>query len=145
MENFVKHFIRASLVWLGVGVLLGVSMVLFPAQAVVCRGARMHANPLGCGSRMIFGVAYRVLPRFAGHPLYSRRAAALHVVAANAGLALMVAGWIVRVHAADVGAVMLPAGALASAAGAFLFIANIWRTLSGAPATSRLEAARAVR
>jgi cytochrome c oxidase cbb3-type subunit 1 len=142
MESFVRNFIRASLVWLGVGVLLGVSMVLFPAQALAYRVAHMHANLLGFVSMMIFGVAYHVVPRFTGNALWSRRAARVHVIAANAGLALMVCGWIARVHGSGTGTLLLAGGALASAAGAFLFITNIWHTLGGAQ--PRLTAARAL-
>jgi cytochrome c oxidase cbb3-type subunit 1 len=130
MEPFVRNFVRASLVWLGIGVLLGLSMVVFP-QALVYRPAHMHANLLGFVSMMIFGVAYHVLPRFAGRPLWSRRAAAVHLVLANAGLALMVGGWITRVNLPAAGTAVLTAGVIGSAAGAFLFIGNIWRTIGG--------------
>lgn len=129
MERFVVRFIRASLIWLGLGVTLGLWMVLAPGQALVYRPAHMHANLLGFVSMMIFGVAYHVLPRFAGRPLWSRRAAAVHFVLANAGLALMVGGWVVRAHWSIPGTAALAAGGVGSAAGAFLFIVNIWRTI----------------
>ncbi|HEX6370435.1 MAG TPA: hypothetical protein VF006_16050 [Longimicrobium sp.] len=45
---FVRRFIRSSLVWLGVGVLIGVVMALKPAAAAF-RTAHMHANLLGFG------------------------------------------------------------------------------------------------
>lgn len=128
MEGFVRQFIRSSLVWLGVGVVLGLWLALEPA-AVVYRPAHMHANLLGFVSMMIFGVAYHVLPRFSGAPLRSRRAASVHVVIANGGLALMVTGWLLRVQLPSLHAVALAAGGVLSAAGAFLFIGNIWLTL----------------
>jgi cbb3-type cytochrome oxidase subunit 1 len=128
LDPFVRRFIRASLLWLGFGVVLGVWMALSPA-AVAYRPAHMHANLLGFVSMMIFGVAYHVIPRFTGHPLHSRRAAAAHVWIANAGLAAMVGGFIVRVHQWRAGSVLLAVGGGAAAAGAFLFIYNVWRTL----------------
>lgn len=131
MDPFVRRFIRASLVWLGVGVLIGVGMALEPA-AVAYRTAHMHANLLGFVSMMIFGVAYHVIPRFTGRPLHSRRAAAVHLWIANAGLAGMVAGFVLRVHRWDLGMPILGAGAVLSASGALLFIVNIWRTLDAA-------------
>jgi heme/copper-type cytochrome/quinol oxidase subunit 1 len=127
MDPFVRHFIRASLLWLGVGVVLGVLMALRPA-AVVYRPAHMHANLLGFVSMMIFGVAYHVLPRFTGRPLHSPKLAGVHVWLANVGLALLVTGWLLRPHAVGVGLV-IAAGAITAAAGAFTFIYNIWRTL----------------
>jgi cytochrome c oxidase cbb3-type subunit 1 len=140
MEPFVRNFIRASLVWLGTGVLLGLWQVVSPA-ALVYRPAHMHANLLGFVSMMIFGVAYHVLPRFAGTPLRSRGVARVHFWMANTGLALMVGGWLGRVTWPEPGGIALMMGAIASAAGAFLFIGNIWLTIgvrqSGAIAAAR--------
>ena len=133
MDYYVKRFIRAALLWLGVGVLIGIAMAVSP-RTLAYRPAHMHANLLGFVSMMIFGVGYHVFPRFNGRPLHSPRVAALHVWVANAGLAAMVAGFILRVHAARPGAALLIAGSLVSGAGAFLFIYNIWRTLDAEPA-----------
>jgi cbb3-type cytochrome oxidase subunit 1 len=136
MDPFVRGFIRAALLWLCLGVTLGVVMSFWP-YALMVRPAHMHANLLGFVSMMIFGVAYHVLPRFSGSPLHSPRLAVLHLWIANAGLLLMVAGWIARVWLPSaIRAVQL--GGLLSAAGAFLFAWNLWRTLgasrpAGAP------------
>ncbi|HEX8361451.1 MAG TPA: cbb3-type cytochrome c oxidase subunit I [Longimicrobium sp.] len=136
MDPFVRRFIRASLVWLGIGVLIGVAMALVP-RAIAYRPAHVHANLLGFVSMMIFGVAYHVIPRFTGRPLHDPRMAALHLWVANAGLAALAGGWIVRVHAPRVGTPMVGAGGLASAVGAYLFIYNLWRTMEPVPAPLR--------
>src|SRR5688572_524459 len=128
MDSFVRRFIKASLIWLTVGVSLGLLMVLWP-RAIVYRTAHMHANLLGFVSMMIFGVAYHVLPRFTGRPLHSPRAAALHLWLANGGLAGMVAAFLLRPLAGTPAIPLLATGATLSAAGAALFIHNIWRTL----------------
>jgi cytochrome c oxidase cbb3-type subunit 1 len=128
MEPFVRRFIRSSLLWLGVGVTLGVAMAIFPA-ALAFRPAHLHANLLGFVSMMIFGVAYHVIPRFSGRPLRSTRAAATHLWLANLGLAGMVSGFILRIYHWGPGTVLLGSGGVLSAAGAFLFIYNLWRTL----------------
>lgn len=128
MEPFVRRFIRSSLLWLGAGVVLGVWMTLDPAAAIY-RPAHMHANLLGFVSMMIFGVAYHVVPRFTGNPLRSRSVAGVHVWVANAGLVLMVGGWLLRASAPALSRAALIVGGIASAAGAFLFIGNIWLTL----------------
>lgn len=131
MESFTVRFIRSSLVWLGIGAALGLWLIFDPSVAAY-RPAHLHANLLGFVSMMIFGVAYHVLPRFTGSPLYSRRTAMLHVWVANAGLALMVAGFVVRLHAASTGALLLQAGGILSATGIALFITNLWLTLNRA-------------
>ena len=145
MEPFVRAFIRASLLWFGVGVLLGLWMAIDPA-AVIYRPAHMHANLLGFVSMMIFGVAYHVIPRFTGTALRSRGAASVHVVLANAGLAAMVGAWLLRGVAPGVAVPVLAIGGILSAAGAFLFIGNLWLTLGAAPVSKLgIQPARAVR
>lgn len=139
MESFVRGFIRASLAWLGVGVIIGVSMAFWPAEALIYRPAHVHANLLGFVSMMIFGVAYHVIPRFTGSPLHSRRLPAIHFVVANLGLLLLVGGWIGRVVSVTGGTHALRGGAVLSSIGAFLFIFNLWRTLEP---TRRTPAAR---
>jgi heme/copper-type cytochrome/quinol oxidase subunit 1 len=129
MDWFVRGFVRASVLWLGVGVLLGLSMAFWPAGTLVYRPAHVHANLLGFVSMMIFGVAYHVMPRFSGNALHSRRLAGIHLWVANTGLALLVGGWILRVWLATPGLLAVRGGAVASAAGAFLFIYNLWKTL----------------
>lgn len=136
MAPFVRRFIRGSLVWLGVGVVLGLAMAVSP-RWVAFRPAHMHANLLGFVSMMIFGVAYHVIPRFSGRPLHEPRLAAAHVWVANAGLAGMVGGFVLRVYAGGAGRALLGAGALLSAAGAFFFIYNVWRTLPRPPRPRR--------
>jgi hypothetical protein len=129
MESFVRHFIRSSLVWLGLGVLLGLWLALAP-EAIVYRPAHVHANLLGFVSMMIFGVAYHVIPRFSGAPLRSRMLAQVHLWVANIGLASLVGGWLMRPSLWGAGTAALLLGAVASATGAFLFIGNIWQTLT---------------
>jgi cbb3-type cytochrome oxidase subunit 1 len=120
-------------------------MAIGPGWALPYRPAHAHANLLGFVSMMIFGVAYHVFPRFVGRPLHSRRLAGVHLWVANAGLALLVAGWIFRVRVPGPGSRLVEAGAIASAAGAFLFIYNVWRTLpAGEPAQPPARVARLV-
>jgi len=128
MERFVSGFIRASLLWLGIGVLIGVSMAFWPT-AILYRAAHMHANLLGFVSMMIFGVAYHVIPRFSGNALHSRSLAGIHLWVANSGLAMMVGGFLLRATWFEPGNLLLRIGAALSALGAFFFIYNLWRTL----------------
>ena len=132
MEWFVRGFLRSSLAWLGLGVSLGVGMAVH-APWIVYRPAHMHMNLLGFVAMMIFGVAYHVVPRFTGHPLHARRLAGWHFAFSNAGLALMALGFILRPHQAAGWPLVLGAGAALSAAGAYCFIYNLWRTIGPAP------------
>jgi cbb3-type cytochrome oxidase subunit 1 len=133
MDWFVKAFLKASLGWLAAGVSLGLAMAMHPAWAVY-RTAHLHMNLLGFVGMMIFGVAYHVIPRFTGHPLHSHRLAGVQWWLANVGLALFVAGFVMLPHTMFGGParVVVAAGGLLSAAAAYIFVYNIWRTIDGA-------------
>lgn len=128
MDWFAKAFIKAALVWLGLGVTLGLVMALSPG-ATVYRTAHLHMNLLGFVAMMIYGFAYHVIPRFTGNSLHSRGIASAHWWLANSGLALLVTGFGIRAHGGTVAAMPLGIGGLAAAFGAYLFIYNIWRTM----------------
>jgi len=140
MDWFARAFIQASLLWLALGVTVGVGMAVHPAWTIY-RPVHMHMTLLGFVTMMIYGVGYHVLPRFSGSPLWSRRLAGIHVWASNAGLALMCIGFSLRVQTESsqtTAGMILGAGGVLSAIGAYLFAFNLWRTI-GKPA-ARLTA-----
>ena len=131
MDSYTRRFIKASLVWLCVGVVVGLVMAVRP-QLTVYRPAHLHALLLGFVAMMIFGVAYHVIPRFAGHVLVYPRLATAHLIAANVGLAAMVCGFVARISGEQLlafGGALLGVGGLISSAGAVAFAVNIWRTM----------------
>ncbi len=130
MEWFVKAFIKAALTWLSLGVTLGAAMAAHP-EWIVYRLAHMHIVLLGFVAMMIFGVAYHVIPRFAGFPLHSRRAASAHWWISNAGLVLMVTGFVVKVRDQATGTSILSIGGILAASGAYTFAYVLWRTIDG--------------
>ena len=135
MEWFVRAFLKASLVWLTLGVTLGVAMALEPGW-IVYRPAHVHMNLAGFVTMMIFGVAYHVIPRFTGRPLHDRALAGRQWWASNVGLAAMVVGFVVRAHDAGAGRALLGVGGLLAAGGAYAFAYNLWRTIG--PAAERV-------
>ncbi len=139
MDWFVRAFLRAAMIWLSLGVTLGVAMAASPGL-VVYRPAHMHMLLLGFVAMMIFGVAYHVIPRFVGRPLRSRAAAAAHWWAGNAGLALMTAGFLLRPNGVPVAQPLLITGGVVAALGAYAFAINVWATLGVVKSDS--EAAR---
>jgi cbb3-type cytochrome oxidase subunit 1 len=141
MTWFVRAFLKASLSWLALGVSLGVAMAAHPLWTVY-RLVHVHMVLLGFVTMMIYGVAYHVIPRFAGFPLHSARAAVAHWWISNAGLALMATGFAIRVHEATAGTIVLATGGTLSAVGAYMFVYVIWRTIDG-PASLRAGARRA--
>ena len=121
MDWYVRAFLKASLSWLAAGVSLGVAMAAHPVWTVY-RLVHMHMLLLGFVTMMIYGVAYHVIPRFAGFPIHSRRAAVLHWWISNVGLLMMATGFAVRVHEARAGTIVLASGGTLSALGAYTFV-----------------------
>lgn len=130
MDWFVRNFVKASLLWFGLGTTLGLCIAVYPPW-IIYRPAHLHLNLLGFVAMMIYGVAYHVMPRFSGHPLHSHRLAVAHWWISNAGLALLVIGFVLAPHVARMVIPALAIGAVLSAAGAYAFIWNLWHTLDG--------------
>ena len=142
MDTFVRNFIKSSLAWFAGGVLLGVGMAVKP-ELVIYKPAHLHMNFLGFVTMMIFGVGYHILPRVAGSPLQWKWMAIVHWWLANIGLALMVAGFILRPWFNSPGQMVLATGAVCSAVGALSFVMNIWRSLdAGAIRLAGIQRAR---
>lgn len=136
MDWFAKAFVKAALVWLGLGVTLGVIMALHPELAVY-RTAHLHMNLLGFVSMMIYGVSYHVMPRFTGNAIHNVTIAVVQLWLANAGLALLAAGFAVRAQGERASIYLLAPGGVMGAVAAYCFIYNIWRTLEGSPPVRR--------
>lgn len=137
MDWFVRYFIKSALVYLGLGICMGIWLGFVP-NAVIYRPAHAHLNLLGFTSMVIFGVAYHVIPRFTGNPLHSRRLAEVHWWASNTGLVVLFFGFMFAPWR-PMGRVMIEIGAVIAAAGAFMFIYNLWRTLDGSGPKPRVD------
>ena len=140
MDWFVMAFLKASLAWLALAVSLGVAMAVHPAWGVYYP-AHVHMALLGFVTMMIYGVAYHVIPRFLGRSLHSRRLATWQWWASNGGLALLVAGFVMRPSDLALATPALAAGGALAACGAYAFVYNVWQTLApgarGAPPARR--------
>ncbi|QPJ66342.1 MAG: cbb3-type cytochrome c oxidase subunit I [Candidatus Nitrohelix vancouverensis] len=69
MDNYPRLFIRASVVYLTLGIVLGIAMGLAPDHAGQIRFIHIHFNLMGFMTMFVAGVAYHVLPRFSGRAL----------------------------------------------------------------------------
>ncbi len=130
MTASVTNFIRSAIIYLAIGVTMGVLMVINPGWGASLRTAHTHINLVGWVSMMIFGVGYHVLPRFRGKQLHSEGIATAQLILSNIGLvgfAILITLFAVyggdtfRYGAAFFGAVQ--------AVGFYLFMYNMLKTM----------------
>jgi len=132
MDRPVRWFLRSAVVWLGIGMAFGITMGVSPGYVGILRTPHLHALLPGFVLMMIFGVAYHVLPRFAGKMVPWRAGPMVHVVLANLGLLLLVSGFLLRIRWPAVGQLLIPGGGILIMTGAALFIHTVWH-LTGLP------------
>lgn len=97
MHKRNRLYVTIGLVY---GLLGGLLMLLrlIDPQLVPGKVLRIHGHMmmLGFVLMIIYGVGLHVIPRFGGYPLRSERVATVQFWLANAGLPLMVAGWMIH-------------------------------------------------
>jgi cbb3-type cytochrome oxidase subunit 1 len=123
-----RLFITLALVYGLAGGLLALARLVAP-QLVPGDVTRAHAHLmlLGLVLMTIYGVALHVLPRFGGYRLRSERLAWAQFWLANAGLPLMVAGWLATLHW------LVALGGALSVAAMLAFAVNVVFTVRFAP------------
>jgi len=122
-------FIRAALVYFGTGILLGLTMALRPDWMYLLKPSHAHLNLLGFMAMFVYGIAYHVLPRFKGRPLFSQRMARYHLYVANIALVGMAVSMPFYALWGARGGYALAFFGLLQAVGAGMFITNLWKTL----------------
>jgi cbb3-type cytochrome oxidase subunit 1 len=133
VDPVAKAFIRASLVWLVLGVTLGFVMAAWPSW-IVYRPAHAHLTLVGFVMAMIFGVGYQMLPRFFGGAVHSPALARLHFWLANLGLAVLIGGFALSAQSHALGRTAMLVGGALWLLGAYLFAYNMWRSFDAGDA-----------
>ena len=85
MSKTTLGFIFSGIAYLVIGVTLGVLFFIIPETRVLST-VHAHLNLVGFVTFTIFGIAYHILPRFRGRPLYSEKLAWWQFWLANVGL-----------------------------------------------------------
>ncbi|HEX9372806.1 MAG TPA: hypothetical protein VF897_17465, partial [Roseiflexaceae bacterium] len=110
---------------LALGIGLGVWFALDRAAGARLRPLHAELNLWGWATLLIYGMAYHMLPRFAGRPLRRARLAAAQSWLAIAGVALVSAGWVGVLFALPLAQPVLLTGAAIQVAAAALFALQI--------------------
>ncbi len=91
MEIYAKRFTKMALIYLVLGVVMGVVIGTQPEWSQRLRFVHIHLNLLGFMTMFISGVAYHVLPRFNSRPVPWPDGVKYHFILHNAGLLGMAA------------------------------------------------------
>jgi len=130
MSKITVAFIKAAMVYFVLAMLLGIHMsrtgAVYPSMPV-----HVHFNLLGWISMMIYGVAYHILPRFSGQPLWNEKLSVWHFWLANIGLIGMALGWILI--GGPGGGVILYIFAIVEGVSVVCFALNMFNTVKAAP------------
>jgi len=129
MDKYAKAFVKASLIYLGIGAILGVLMVIWPDIRFTISRVHVHILLLGFMAMMIYGVGYHILPRFMGRPVYSHRLGNLQVWIANITLVGLSISWILEASRGGFWHTLAILFGIGQAVAIFLFIINLWMSM----------------
>ncbi len=135
MDKYAKAFVKASLIYLGIGVLMGEWMVLSPDSRFILTRVHVHVLLLGFMAMMIYGVGYHILPRFMGRPVYSHRLGTIQAWLANITLVGLSICWAIEASQAGVWSLLAILFGIGQGVAVFMFIFNLWKSM--APQTEK--------
>jgi heme/copper-type cytochrome/quinol oxidase subunit 1 len=129
MDKYAKAFVKASLIYLGIGVVTGLCMVLWPDVRFTVTRVHTHINLLGFMAMMVYGVGYHILPRFMGRPVYSHRLGNTQVWLANLTLVGLSISWVLEASQGGIWHTLAILFGIGQAVSIFLFIINLWMSM----------------
>ncbi len=129
MDKYAKAFVKTSLLYLGMGTIIGICMVVWPDIRFTLTRVHVHILLLGFVAMMIYGVGYHILPRFMGRPIYSHRLGNIQVWLANVTLIGLSLSWILEVSQGGVWQTFSFLFGIGQTVSIFLFIINLWMSM----------------
>ena len=129
MERYTRLFIQTALIYLLIGVILGVVIGTDPMLAVRFRFVHIHLNLLGFMVMIIAGVAYHVLPRFTARTMPWPAGVKYHFYLQNIGLLGMLGTKLTDDIWTAGGKTIFVLFAVVTASGLFIMICNLFCVL----------------
>jgi cytochrome c oxidase cbb3-type subunit 1 len=133
MDKYAKAFAKSSLIYFGIGVVMGVWMILFPDVRFTLTRVHVHILLLGFMAMMIYGVGYHILPRFIGRPVYSHRLGNIQAWLANITLVGLSTSWIIEASQGGIWRLLAILFGIGQGVAIFLFIFNLWKSMAPQP------------
>jgi cytochrome c oxidase cbb3-type subunit 1 len=137
VDKYAKAFVKASLIYLGIGTILGVLMVLWPDIRFTITRVHTHINLLGFMAMMIYGVGYHILPRFMGRPVYSQHLGNVQMWLANITLVGLSFSWIMEASQGGIWHNLAILFGIGQGVSVFLFIINLWKSMVPQPTEAK--------
>lgn len=129
MDKYAKAFVKASLIYLGIGTITGFIMVVRPDLRFTLTRVHTHINLLGFMAMMVYGVGYHILPRFMGKPVYSPLLGNVQLWLANITLIGLSISWILEASLGGSWHWLALFFGLGQGISIFLFIINLWKSM----------------
>ena len=129
MERYPRLFMQTALIYLLIGVILGVVIGTDPMLAVRFRFVHIHLNLLGFMVMIIAGVAYHVLPRFTARTMPWPAGVKYHFYLQNVGLLGMLGAKLMNDFWTTGGKTIFVLFAIVTASGLFIMICNLFCVL----------------
>ena len=137
MDKYAKAFVKSSLIYLGIGTILGVLMIVWPDIRFTLIRVHVHILLLGFMGMMIYGVGYHILPRFMGRPVYSHGLGNVQAWVANITLAGLSISWISEVSQGGIWHSLAVLFGIGQGVSIFLFIINLWKSMVPQPTENK--------
>jgi len=128
MNTLSIRCIRVALLCLVLGIGLGASFAVDRALGATLRPLHAELNLWGYVTLLIYGMAYHMLPRFAGHPLRWVALATLQSWLAIGGVFVASIGWLMH-NSAQQGRILLVGGGILQFGAVVLFVLIIGELL----------------
>ena len=131
MDKYAKAFVKSSLIYLGIGTIMGILMLVWPDYRFALMRVHVHILLLGFMAMMIYGVGYHILPRFMGRPIYSHRLGNIQVWIANITLIGLAISWILEAFQGGFWHYLYLAILFGIGQGVaiLIFIINLWKSM----------------
>jgi cytochrome c oxidase cbb3-type subunit 1 len=132
MNKLSIIFIKTSLVYLALSTILGVLITIGPGYSFM----HSHLALIGWVTFFIFGAAYEIIQHYSGHGIFSEKLGYIHFWLGNIGLIGLVLSYpfmkmyMLKGKDASDAALMVILFGLIEAISVFLFIYNIWKSIS---------------
>jgi heme/copper-type cytochrome/quinol oxidase subunit 1 len=121
MNALTIRCIRAAFVFMAAGLLLGATFAIDRSLGASLRLLHAELNLWGGVTMLIYGMAYHMVPRFAGRPLRSAWLAEAQSWLAIGGVALVSCGLIAQAIGLSLAIILLIAGATLKTMAAMIF------------------------